>query len=99
MMAYTLRYSTELRNEREYFRDLKGVEINEESLELAETLIAKKSTKLDLSKFEDGYAVALKELINAKINNLPVPKEEVEAAERKRGEFNGCSSKESQWSR
>jgi DNA end-binding protein Ku len=78
MMAYTLRYSTELRNEREYFRDLKGVEINEESLELAETLIAKKSTKLDLSKFEDGYVVALKELIVAKINNLPVPKDEVE---------------------
>jgi DNA end-binding protein Ku len=78
MMAYTLRYSTELRNEREYFRDLKGVEINEESLELAETLIAKKSTKLDLSKFEDGYAVALQELIDAKINNLPVLKDEVE---------------------
>jgi DNA end-binding protein Ku len=77
MMAYTLRYSNELRNEREYFRDLKSVEINEESLELAETLIAKKSTKLDLSKFEDGYAVALKELIDAKINNLPVPKDEV----------------------
>lgn len=78
MMAYTLRYSTELRNEREYFRDLKGVEVNEDSLELAETLIAKKSTKLDLSKFEDGYAVALKELIDAKINNLPVPKDDVE---------------------
>src|SRR5260370_6979978 len=78
MMAYTLRYSSEVRNEREYFQDLKAVEINEESLELAETLIAKKSTKLDLSKFEDGYAVALKELIDAKINNLPVPKDEVE---------------------
>jgi DNA end-binding protein Ku len=77
MMAYTLRYSTELRSERDYFRDLKGVEINEESLELAETLIAKKSTKLDLSKFEDGYETALRDLIDAKINNLPVPKEEV----------------------
>lgn len=77
MMAYTLRYSTELRSERDYFRDLKAVEINEESLELAETLIAKKSMKLDLSKFEDGYEVALRELINAKVNNLPVPKDEV----------------------
>lgn len=77
MMAYTMRYSNELRSESEYFRDLKGVEINEESLELAETLIAKKSAKLDLSKFEDGYAVALKELIDAKVNNLPVPKDEV----------------------
>jgi DNA end-binding protein Ku len=77
MMAYTLRYPNELRNERDYFRDLKGVEINEESLELAESLIAKKSTKLDLSKFEDGYEVALKQLIDAKVNKMPVPKDEV----------------------
>jgi DNA end-binding protein Ku len=77
MMAYTLRYSNELRNEQDYFRDLRGVEINAESLELAETLIAKKTTKLDLSKFEDGYEVAVKELVEAKINNLPVPKDEV----------------------
>lgn len=77
MMAYTLRYANELRKEQDYFRDLKGVEINEESLELAETLIAKKSTKLDLSKFEDGYEVAVKELVQAKVNNLPVPKDEV----------------------
>jgi DNA end-binding protein Ku len=77
MMAYTLRYSNELRNEQDYFRDLKAVEINEESLELAEALIAKKSTKLDLSKFVDGYEVAVKELINAKMNNLPAPKDEV----------------------
>jgi len=77
MMAYTLRYSNELRNEQDYFRDLRGVEINAESLELAETLIAKKTTKLDLSKFEDGYEVAVKELVEAKVNNLPVPKDEV----------------------
>jgi DNA end-binding protein Ku len=77
MMAYTLRYSNELRNEQDYFRDLKVVEINEESLELAEALIAKKSTKLDLSKFVDGYEVAVKALIDAKVNNLPVPKDEV----------------------
>jgi DNA end-binding protein Ku len=77
MMAYTLRYSNELRSEREHFKDLKAVEINEESLELAESLIAKKTAKLDLSKFEDGYEVAVKALIDAKVNNLPVPKDEV----------------------
>jgi DNA end-binding protein Ku len=77
MIAYTLRYSNELRNEQDYFRDLKAVEINEESLELAEALIAKKSSKLDLSKFEDGYEVAVKELIEAKVNKMPVPTEEV----------------------
>jgi DNA end-binding protein Ku len=77
MMAYTLRYANELRNAQDYFRDLKGVEINEESLELAESLIAKKSTKLDLSKFEDGYEVAVKELVEAKVNKMPVPKDEI----------------------
>jgi DNA end-binding protein Ku len=77
MMAYTLRYSNELRSESDYFKDLKATEINEESLELAESLIAKKTAKFDLSKFEDGYEVAVKALIDAKVNNLPVPKDEV----------------------
>jgi len=77
MMAYTLRFSNELRSERDYFKDLKAIEINEESLELAESLIAKKTAKLDLSRFEDGYEVAVKALIDAKVNNLPVPKDEV----------------------
>jgi DNA end-binding protein Ku len=83
MMAYTLRYANELRSENEYFRDIKAVDVNAESLELAENLIVKKSTKLDLSKFEDGYEVAVKELVEAKIHHLPVPKDE--GAEPSRG--------------
>jgi DNA end-binding protein Ku len=82
MMAYTLRYTSELRNQSDYFRDIKPVEIGEESLELAESLIAKRSAKLDLSKFEDGYEVALKELVEAKINHLPVPQDEGEQPRR-----------------
>jgi DNA end-binding protein Ku len=82
MMAYTLRYTSELRNQSDYFRDIKPVEIGEESLELAESLIAKRSAKLDLSKFEDGYEVALKELVDAKINHLPVPQDDVEQPSR-----------------
>jgi DNA end-binding protein Ku len=77
MMAYTLRYNSELRNQSDYFRDIKPVEVNEESLELAESLIAKRVSKLDLSKFEDGYEVAVKELVEAKVNHMPVPKDEV----------------------
>ena len=80
MMGYTLRYQNELRNQRDYFRDIKDAEINEDSLELAEALIAKRSAKFDLSKFEDGYEVAVKELVNAKINHLPIPKDEVPRA-------------------
>lgn len=77
-MAYTLRYENELRNQSDYFRDIKAVEVNEESLELAESLITKRSAKLDLSKFEDGYEVAVKELVDAKVNHLPVPKDKGE---------------------
>jgi DNA end-binding protein Ku len=45
-------------------------------------LIAKRSAKLDLSKSEDGYEVALKELVDAKINHLPVPQDEGEQPRR-----------------
>jgi DNA end-binding protein Ku len=76
MMAYTMRYKEELRDPAEYFRDIKKVAINEDSLELAETLIKKRAAKFDPGKFVDGYEVALKELVEAKVNNLPVPKEE-----------------------
>jgi DNA end-binding protein Ku len=46
MMAYTLRYRSELRNHQDYFRDIKPQQINADSLELAETLIKKPATKL-----------------------------------------------------
>jgi DNA end-binding protein Ku len=78
LMAYTLRYPNELRSQSDYFRDIKVVEINEDSLELAEALIAKRSSKLDMSKFQDGYEVAVKELVDAKIHHLPVPQDEVQ---------------------
>jgi DNA end-binding protein Ku len=76
LMAYTLRFPNELRNQTDYFRDIKTVPVNADSLELAETLIKKMSAKLDLTKFEDGYEVAVKALVEAKINNLPVPIDE-----------------------
>src|ERR1700733_301570 len=80
MMAYTLRYQNELRDQKDYFRDIKETLINEDSLELAESLISRRSGKFDLSKFEDGYEIAVKELVDAKVNHLPVPKDEVPKA-------------------
>jgi len=71
MMAYTLRFQNELRNQGDYFRDIKATAIDQDSLELAETLIKRMSSKFDLSKFEDGYEVAVKALVDAKVNNLP----------------------------
>ena len=60
MMAYTMRYQEEeLRKPAEYFSDIKKVKIDEDSLELAETLIKKRTAKFDPSKFVDGYEAAL----------------------------------------
>lgn len=77
MMAYTMRYQEELRDPAEYFRDIKKVAVNEDSLELAETLIKKKAAKFDPSKFTDGYEAALRELVEAKVNHLALPEDEV----------------------
>jgi DNA end-binding protein Ku len=76
MMAYTLRYAAELKGESEFCRDLQNVEVDGESLELAELLITKRSAKLDLSKFEDGYELAVREHVDAKVKHLPIPHDE-----------------------
>ena len=75
-MTYTLRSANELRSAQESFRDIKLAEVNGESLGLAESLIAKRSSKLDLSKFEDGNEIAVKELVDATLKHLPIPKDE-----------------------
>jgi DNA end-binding protein Ku len=76
MVAYTLRYQNELRDQKDYFRDIKETEITEDELQLAESLIKKKSSKFEIGKYVDGYEVAVKELVDAKVNHLPIPKDE-----------------------
>ena len=82
MMAYTLRYQEELRKPQEYFSDIKHTKVDEDSLELAETLIKKRTAPFDPAKFKDGYEVALKELVDAKLKHLPIPKDEAPAPTR-----------------
>ncbi|HEY4009162.1 MAG TPA: Ku protein [Acidobacteriaceae bacterium] len=76
MMAYTLRYAAELRKPAEYFADIKHHSIDKESLDLAKELIKRRTHKFEPEKFVDGYEVAVKELVEAKLKHLPVPKDE-----------------------
>ena len=85
MMAYTMRYAEELRDPKDYFRDVKKVAIDDDSLGLAKELIKRKAAKFDPSKFVDGYEVALKELVQAKVDKAPIPQDEEPAAP-KRGQ-------------
>ncbi len=82
MMAYTMRYAAELRDADDYFRDIKRVEVNEDSLDLAKMLIKKRAGAFDPSQFVDGYEVAVKELVDAKLQHLPVPQDEAPAPAR-----------------
>jgi DNA end-binding protein Ku len=75
MMAYTLRYAAELRKPAEYFADIKHKTIDKESLDLAKELVKRRTAKFDPEKFVDGYEVAVKELVEAKLKHLPIPKD------------------------
>ena len=76
MMAYTMRYAAELRDPAEYFREIKKMAVDEDSLSLAKELIKRKSAKFDPSKFVDGYEAALRELVEAKVQHAPIPQDE-----------------------
>jgi DNA end-binding protein Ku len=76
MMAYIMRYSEELRDPATYFDDIKKVSVDEDQLSLAKELIKRKSAKFNPDKFHDEYEAALKELVEAKVKNEPLPTEE-----------------------
>ncbi len=82
MMAYTLRYAAELRDPAEYFKDVKKVAVTGDSLDLAKELIKRKAGKFDPEKFVDGYEAAVKELVEAKLEHAPIPKDEAPAPAR-----------------
>ncbi|MDB5395976.1 MAG: Ku protein [Rhodospirillales bacterium] len=52
------------------------VEIDEDQLEMAKMLINKNTAPLDMSKFNDSYEAAVKERVQAKMADTPLPKEE-----------------------
>lgn len=75
MMAYTLRYSDELRDAAEYFENIRKTTVEDDQLSLAKELIKRKSAHFDPSKYSDEYETALRAMVEAKIKHTPVPKE------------------------
>ncbi|MCJ8159638.1 Ku protein [Sphingomonas sp. LaA6.9] len=66
MVMETLRYADEVNKAASYFRDIGDAAPDEELLDLATTLIDKKTGKFDASDFHDRYADALRDLIERK---------------------------------
>ena len=78
----TLRYADEVNKAQGYFRDIGDAKPDEDLMELAETLIDKKTSKFDPGKFHDRYVDALHELIERKRKGKTIQAEEEEAPSR-----------------
>ena len=66
MLLETLRYADDVREGQKFFDTIGEDEPEEELLDLASTLIEKKTAPFDASEFEDRYAEALRKLIDKK---------------------------------
>ncbi|MGC2612848.1 MAG: Ku protein, partial [Terracidiphilus sp.] len=73
LMAYTLRYAEELRDAKTYFGNIHEHAIDKKQLALANDLIRAQSAAFRLEDFKDDYEAAIRELIEAKRKDKPLP--------------------------
>lgn len=76
MMAYLLRYGEELRSGEEYFSDSENLgkqHIDKKQLAMASQLIEAYTQPFNLDAFKDDYEAALRQLVEAKKQNTPLP--------------------------
>jgi DNA end-binding protein Ku len=66
LVMETLRYADEVHKAASYFREIGDTKPDDDLLDLAQTLIDKKTGKFDASEFHDRYVDALKDLIERK---------------------------------
>src|SRR4030081_3663764 len=72
LLGTTLRYPYELRDEDEYFDDIKNPKISKDMIELASHILDTKAAHFDPGKFKDEYEIALKTLVKRKAAGKPV---------------------------
>jgi len=72
LLGTTLRYPYELRDEDEFFDDIKNPKITKDMVELATHILDSKAEHFGPSKFKDEYENALKALVKRKAAGKPV---------------------------
>jgi Ku protein len=72
LLGTTLRYPYELRDEDEYFDDIRNPKISKDMIELASHILDSKAAHFDPSKFKDEYENAVKTLVKRKAAGKPV---------------------------
>ena len=94
MLGTTLRYPYELRDEHEYFDDIKNPKISKDMVELAGHILDSKAAHFDPSKFKDEYETALKTLVKRKAAGKPVKSAEREEKPSNVDQPHGCAEAE-----
>jgi DNA end-binding protein Ku len=72
LLATTLRYANEVRNEADYFEDISDIEIPAEMKDLAEVIIDRKAGHFDPKAFDDRYEIAVLDILRQKEAGRPV---------------------------
>jgi DNA end-binding protein Ku len=72
LIGTTLRYPYELRDEVDYFDDIKSPKISKDMVELASHILDTKAAHFDPSKFKDAYENALKALVRRKASGKTI---------------------------
>ena len=78
LLGTTLRYPYELRDEDDYFDDIKSPKITRDMVELAGHILHMMAAHFDPSKFKDDYEDALKALVRRKASGKPIKMPEPE---------------------
>lgn len=72
MLATTLRYPYEMRDEKDYFAGIRSPRVDREMIALAGHILDSKAARFDPSKFRDRYETALRALVKRKAAGKPI---------------------------
>jgi DNA end-binding protein Ku len=78
LLGTTLRYDYEVRDERDYFKDVPSPKVPKEMVRIASHILDTKAGHFNPAKFKDEYENALKKLVKRKASGKPIeiPEEE-----------------------
>lgn len=72
MLATTLRYDYEVRDQKQFFKDIPSPRIDKEMIQLASEILDRKAGRFDAAKFKDEYELALRKLVKRKASGKTI---------------------------
>lgn len=78
IIGYALREESDIRPEKDIFKDIENVKVDRDALAIAMKLVEQKKADFDPSKFEDRFENKLRSLIDAKLKGVELEPEEIE---------------------